>query len=167
MSLDWVEGRVPKPPLEDVVKAAVGVNTEGYVHQLDFYYPATGGVEALAMGMAERVRHITPGFAVRHVRRTRDGWVVSDGRHERTYARLVSTLPIVEMAEIFEDVPREVKDAVARAPLQFAIHRDGGARRPPPARLHRHLRSRPAAPVPPPLASRAASAPAMFPKAGR
>jgi protoporphyrinogen oxidase len=113
MSLDWVEGRVPKPPLEDVVKAAVGVTTEGYLHQLDFYYPATGGIEALAMAMAERVRAITPGFAVRHVRRARDGWTVSDGLRERTYARLVSTLPIVEMAEIFEDVPQEVKDSVA------------------------------------------------------
>ena len=32
MSLDWVEGRVPKPPLEDVIKAAVGVETEGYTY---------------------------------------------------------------------------------------------------------------------------------------
>jgi protoporphyrinogen oxidase len=113
MSLDWVEGRVPKPPLEDVVRAAVGVSTEGYVHQLDFYYPAVGGIEALALGMAEQAGLITPGFAVRRVRATRHGWAVSDGRDERTYARLVSTLPIVEMAQIFEDVPADVKAAVA------------------------------------------------------
>ena len=30
MSTDWVEGRVPRPPAEDVIKAAVGVETEGY-----------------------------------------------------------------------------------------------------------------------------------------
>jgi len=112
MSLDWVEGRVPKPPLEDVIKAAVGVETEGYAHQLHFYYPSTGGVESLPAAMAQRVRNITPEFPVRNVRRTKDGWAVSDGAREQVYERLVSTVPIVEMADIFEGVPQTVKDCV-------------------------------------------------------
>jgi protoporphyrinogen oxidase len=113
MSLDWVEGRVPKPPIEDVIKAAVGVETEGYTHQLYFQYPATGGIEEIPKGMAARVRHITPEFAVRHVRKMRDGWLVSDGASERVYERVVSTLPIVEMTHIFEGVPQEIKDCAA------------------------------------------------------
>jgi protoporphyrinogen oxidase len=113
MSLDWVEGRVPKPPIEDVIKAAVGVETEGYTHQLYFQYPAIGGIEEIPKGMATRVRHITPEFAVRHVRRTREGWTVSDGASERVYERVVSTLPIVEMTHIFEGVPQEIKDCAA------------------------------------------------------
>lgn len=112
MSLDWVEGRVPKPPVEDVIKAAVGVESEGYTHQLHFYYPSTGGVEAIPAGMARRVRQITPEFAVRHVRRGKDGWLVSDGQREQVYERLVSTVPIVEMADMFEGVPQEIKDCV-------------------------------------------------------
>jgi protoporphyrinogen oxidase len=112
MSMDWVEGRVPKPPLADVIKAAVGVETEGYTHQLHFFYPARGGVEEIPKGMASRVRHITPEFGVRHVRRTRDGWLVSDGAAERVYERVVSTLPIVEMASIVEGVPQEIKECV-------------------------------------------------------
>jgi len=113
MSLDWVEGRVPKPPVEDVIKAAVGVETEGYTHQLHFYYPATGGIEEIPKGMAGRVRHITSEFPVTHVRKTRNGWLVSDGSAERVYERVVSTLPIVEMAGIFEGVPKEIKDCAA------------------------------------------------------
>jgi protoporphyrinogen oxidase/choline kinase len=112
MSLDWVEGRVPKPPIEDVIKAAVGVETEGYTHQLHFYYPSTGGVESIPAGMAQRVRHITPEFAVRNVRRGKDGWLVSDGQREQVYERLVSTVPIVEMADMFEGVPQDIKDCV-------------------------------------------------------
>jgi protoporphyrinogen oxidase len=46
LGLEWVEGRVPKPPLEDVIKAAVGVETEGYTHQLYFQYPLHGGIDA-------------------------------------------------------------------------------------------------------------------------
>ncbi len=113
MSLDWVEGRVPKPPVEDVIKAAVGVETEGYTHQLYFSYPATGGIEGIPSGMAQKVRHITPEFAVDYVRKTRDGWLVSDGATERIYERIVSTLPIVEMTNIFEGVPQDVKDCAA------------------------------------------------------
>jgi protoporphyrinogen oxidase/NDP-sugar pyrophosphorylase family protein len=113
MSMDWVEGRVPKPPVEDVIKAAVGVETEGYTHQLYFNYPATGGIEGIPKGMADKVRHISPEFPVGHVRKTRDGWLVSDGTRERVYEQIVSTLPIVEMANIFEGVPQEIKDAVA------------------------------------------------------
>ncbi len=105
---------MPKPPLEDILKAAVGVATEGNPHQLHFYYPLTGGIESLPRAMAQRVRNITPGFAVRNVRRTGGGWALSDGERERVYRRLVSTVPIVEMADLFEGVPQEVKDGVSR-----------------------------------------------------
>ena len=47
LTLEWVGGRVPNPPLDDVIKSAVGLETEGYVHQLNFYYPLKGGIEAL------------------------------------------------------------------------------------------------------------------------
>ena len=41
MSLEWVD-RVPRPPLIDLVKTAVGIATEGYTHQLHFQYPDKG-----------------------------------------------------------------------------------------------------------------------------
>ena len=37
MSLEWVENRVPQPPIEDVIKSSLGIATEGYTHQLHFY----------------------------------------------------------------------------------------------------------------------------------
>ena len=39
MSSDWVANRVPQPPMEDVIKSSLGIHTEGYQHQLYFYYP--------------------------------------------------------------------------------------------------------------------------------
>ena len=112
MAIDWVEGRVPKPPVEDVIKAAVGVETEGYTHQLHFYYPERGGIESLPRSMAERVPKIVTGFQIRHVRKLRGKWLVSDGRVERSYERLVSTIPIHTLANVLEDVPVDVKSAV-------------------------------------------------------
>jgi len=56
ISLDWVGGRVPNPPLDDVIKAAVGLDVEGYRHQLNFCYPREGGIEALAKSLARLIR---------------------------------------------------------------------------------------------------------------
>jgi protoporphyrinogen oxidase len=114
MNLDWVDGRVPRPPVEDIVKAAVGVETEGYTHQLYFYYPERGGIESLPAGMAQRVENITTEFPIRNVRRHGDKWTVSDGRGERDYSRVVATIPIHELVNIVEGVPREIQECVGR-----------------------------------------------------
>ena len=42
MAIDWVEGRVPDPPLEDVVRLAPGVNLRGYGHYHETYRKVDG-----------------------------------------------------------------------------------------------------------------------------
>jgi protoporphyrinogen oxidase len=120
IGLDWVGGRVPRPPLEDVVKSAVGVSTEGYTHQLYFYYPKQGGFESLVTALESTIRghsRITTGFAVNRVRRTPHGWVVSDGIRERVFDRLVCTMPVQHLLAALDDVPTEVQ--LAAAALQY------------------------------------------------
>jgi protoporphyrinogen oxidase len=111
MGVDWVEGRVPDPPLEDVIKASLGMPTEGYTHQLHFLYPREGGVESLVRGLLPRVPNVRTRFPIRSVRRKGDSWVVSDGRDERSYARIVSTIPIPELISVLDDVPKAVQEA--------------------------------------------------------
>src|SRR6516165_11602790 len=81
MGLDWV-GRVPKPPLEDVVKSALGIETEGYTHQLCFRYPLHGGFEALVKAMIPQGATIHLNTRIRRITQRAGGWVVSDGRRE-------------------------------------------------------------------------------------
>jgi len=114
IGLEWVGGRVPRPPIEDVIRSAVGVPTEGYTHQLYFYYPKRGGFEALIRALEDRVRgsaRVTTEFTVRHVRKTSDRWFVSDGRRERAYDRLVCTMPVHQLLRALEDVPDGVQEA--------------------------------------------------------
>ena len=105
LGLEWVDGRVPKPPLEDVIKAAVGVETEGYTHQLYFHYPAHGGIESLPRAMAACVRNIVSDFTVERIWKEGSRWCVSDGQTTRRYDSLVSTIPIQELAMALEDTP--------------------------------------------------------------
>jgi len=112
--LEWVEGRVPDPPLEDVLKSAIGIETEGYTHQLYFYYPKRGGIEALIRAIQDKVDKVETGFCVKRITKRKDAWIVSDGRREREYEQLVSTMPIFDLLNALERVPERVKEA-ARA----------------------------------------------------
>lgn len=55
VTLEWVGGRVPTPPIKEIIMSAVGINVEGYTHQLNFYYPSSGGIEALIQGLLNEV----------------------------------------------------------------------------------------------------------------
>jgi protoporphyrinogen oxidase len=111
MGLEWVE-RIPKPPMEDVVKSALGIQTEGYLHQLFFRYPLRGGFETVVRQMIKPSTSLQTGFEVRKIERKGDGWSVSDGGTSRHYEHLVISLPIQVAVKCFEDVPESIVAAV-------------------------------------------------------
>lgn len=111
MGINWVEGRVPDPPLEDVIKSSLGIPTEGYTHQLNFLYPRDGGVECLIRGLLPKIPRVRTGFAVSSIKRRGDTWIVGDGQEEREYEDLVSTIPIPELVRALPDAPKDVKAA--------------------------------------------------------
>ena len=111
MGIEWVEGRVPDPPLEDLLKSSLGIPTEGYTHQLNFLYPREGGVESLIRGLLPKVPKVRSRFRVRSVRKAGDRWLVSDGQETREYDDLVATIPIPELSAALEDAPSDVRAA--------------------------------------------------------
>ncbi len=113
MDTFWVEGRVPQPSIRDVLKAAMGLESEGYTHQLNFFYPAKGGFQAIADSLVEkigagRIAH----DEVKSVRKEGDCWVVG-GKEERTYRKIVSTIHIQDFLKNYRGAPRAVLDAAA------------------------------------------------------
>ncbi len=112
LGLEWVEGRVPKPPVEDVIKAAVGVETEGYTHQLYYNYPSHGGIESLPRALEQRVRKITPDFTVEHIWKEGNKWCVSNDWYTRRYDQLISTIPVQELAWALVDTPKEIMASI-------------------------------------------------------
>lgn len=113
MSTHWVD-RIPSPPLEDIVKSAVGIETEGYTHQLHFYYPKRGGIQSLTNALAKPLSGIKTGFTVRRVKKERDGWSVSDGATSLHGRRLISTIPLFDLVRSLEGVPLKVRERLDR-----------------------------------------------------
>jgi protoporphyrinogen oxidase len=112
MSLDWVD-RIPSPPTEDIVRSALGFETEGYLHQLYFKYPKKGGVQALVEAIRKPGGKVACDFKVKSIRRERNGWAVAGPRGTRSYDRIAVTFPIHEAIRCFQDVPEEVTNAIA------------------------------------------------------
>ena len=113
MSAHWMEGRVPRPPVEDVIRSAIGIETEGYTHQSVFSYPLDGGIESLVQAIGEPVKErVTTGFRVTSV--TRDGgkWVISDGTQTIVADRCISTIPLQYLIPTLRNVPEDVRKAV-------------------------------------------------------
>jgi protoporphyrinogen oxidase len=115
MSAHWVDGRVPRPPVGDVLKSACGLATEGYTHQAVFSYPATGGIEALVRAIAAPIEdRIRCGFRVVSVDRRNGCFTVSNGDETVQADRCISTMPLQALIPALPDVPPEVVEAVDR-----------------------------------------------------
>ncbi|MCB9883715.1 MAG: FAD-dependent oxidoreductase [Planctomycetes bacterium] len=117
MASAWVAGRVPDAPVDDILKAAVGLETKGYVHQAKFWFPLTGGFQALTDGIARACPHeILTDTPCESLRRSGDGWVVNG----EEYDFVVNTMPLPELAKVFKDLPGGVRgDIDALVPISL------------------------------------------------
>jgi len=112
MSHHWVDGRIPRPPVEDIIKSAIGIETEGYTHQSVFSYPLDGGIEALVHAIARPVvPFIRTGFKVKSVKKSGTTWQISNGKETVTADRVISTIPVQHLLPCLEKVPARVMEA--------------------------------------------------------
>ena len=112
MGTHWVE-RVPKPTVEEIVKSALGMETEGYVHQLHFYYPKSGGFQVLPDTFEALIQgRIVKNFEIKRIARNKNGWEVSNGSQARQYKNIVCAMPIFDFIRALDNKPPEVVRAV-------------------------------------------------------
>lgn len=112
LSMTWSE-RIPQPPPEDVLKSAMGISTDGYLHQLFYHYPLHGGYQAISRAWAQIVRPQFD-FEVRKISLPPQGGVmVSSASQDRHYDRIVSTIPLQRLlAAAAFPIPDRVREAV-------------------------------------------------------
>ncbi len=115
--------RIPKPPKEDVIASANGIETEGYTHQLHFHYPKRGGFQTLVDAYAERARksgEVRTGVNIQSIKRDADDWVVNTEQGEVRGVRLVNCLPLHELFKILP-APDYIRSTLDRL-LYNSIH---------------------------------------------
>ncbi|MCP3916106.1 MAG: NAD(P)-binding protein [bacterium] len=106
---DWVAGRVPDAPVDDVLRASIGITTEGYTHQAIFYYPKRGGFQPITDGIAttlmSRVRLGTP---VVSVVKKGESWLVND----EEFDVVVNTISLSLVPDFVHGIPTDVAEAM-------------------------------------------------------
>jgi protoporphyrinogen oxidase len=113
ISTHWVTGRVPRPPIEDIIQSAVGIETEGYTHQSLFSNPTVGGIEALIHAIAFPIKdQIICSAPVTALEKTEAGWRVTAGNTTYTAKHLISTIPLQNLAPCIQELPPSVRDAI-------------------------------------------------------
>jgi protoporphyrinogen oxidase len=112
--MSWSE-RIPNPPADDIIKGAIGYETEGYIHQLFYHYPKKGGYQALSEAWAKSCQ-IRYGFDVAWIDVLENGrFLVSNGQEVIEYSHLISTMPVHLLAQkIRLSVPPKVEEALKR-----------------------------------------------------
>lgn len=118
--------RIPKPPAEDIIKSSAGENTEGYLHQLYYHYPVSGGFQSIINKYEEEFLNsnennsIILNAEILNIDKDKI-WKVrlSDGR-EILGEKLVNTAPIHEFRKLVK-LPEDIDTTIERL-LYNSIH---------------------------------------------
>jgi protoporphyrinogen oxidase len=116
MDTQMVE-RIPKPPKEDIIKSAGGVPTEGYLHQLYFYYPRKEGIASLVKAFENKldwkVRIVTD-LDIVDINKIKNQWIVKSlSKFDKKYDLVISTIPLTVLTKALGSiVPDRVREAV-------------------------------------------------------
>ena len=103
LSIDWINGRIPNPPIEDIIKSSVGINTEGYLHQLYYYYPLIGGYQAFTDALESKVKkNIVNNVKILKISKQSDFWIIKTNIETYKCKKLISSIPILDFLKAFE-----------------------------------------------------------------
>ena len=112
MDTQMVE-RIPQPTDEEIRRSAAGETVDGYVHQLYFHFPTTGGIEAVVRGFEKRLSdkcEINLNAPVSKVEKLwESGFRVMAGDDSFDSDILISTMPIQELGATYTQTPDDIK----------------------------------------------------------
>lgn len=108
--------RIPKPPDEHIIGSAHGKFSEGYTHQLNFFYPDKGGYQSMIDAVFEKLAakgvEITTGEIIMSIKLENKRWIVLTQKNRYEFGRLVNCMPVHELVKVLVGVPIDISEAV-------------------------------------------------------
>lgn len=116
MNTDMVE-RIPKPTREEIQKSASGATIDGYLHQLFFNYPGTGGISSVIAGICDGISrdgfHIKTSECVSRIEKQKEHYLIStDLGSEYEADTIISTIPIQEFGKACVGLPDDIVQSI-------------------------------------------------------
>lgn len=110
IDVDWlsIPGRLPLTNWKDIVKSCVGIPTIGYEEQATFYYPLSGGIQALYDNVLKKAvtlgLKLVSGVKVETIKRGQDRWILNNMFEAKS---IISTIPLREVTKV-TNAPEDV-----------------------------------------------------------
>lgn len=103
--------RIPKPPLEDIIRSAEGNNSEGYLHQLFFHYPKEGGIESLVKSFINHLNKkkifINTDYEIKSLSKKQNYFIVNKD-NDIKFDKIISTIPLEKLGNIYNKTPKKI-----------------------------------------------------------
>ena len=114
LSPEWGGRFIPRPSLQEVVEGAAGPAREDVGYNASFWYPRSGGIEALPRAIAADLRaEVRLSARVQGLDLKERRLRLASGE-ELSYDALVLTAPLPACARLLADAPAEVQEAASR-----------------------------------------------------
>ncbi len=108
--------RIPKPTQEEIRRSAAGETIQGYLHQLYFSFPSTGGIQAVPDGFLKRLDHnkcqVITNAKVTSIKKLGKKYEVVAGRKKYEADLIISTIPVQSLAKCYKETPLDVFNRV-------------------------------------------------------
>jgi protoporphyrinogen oxidase len=120
---------IPRPPIDSVIKGALGLSPEALGYNAQFVYPKTGGIGALSQSMHTRLeRKAERGREPVAIDLASKTATMKDGERIR-FDRLVNTIPMPDLIKVLvagnpSTVPANIVDAAAKLRANSVLYFD-------------------------------------------
>ena len=113
LTCQWLDGYIPVPTLEETLSGALSDFTKSFGYNQEFWYPLKGGIGKLTYAFQKQLKKIEMLKEVIGIDLKKRRVKFKDGK-KIIFDRLISTLPLVEMARLVKSLPSDITASLAR-----------------------------------------------------
>ncbi|MDD5129947.1 MAG: FAD-dependent oxidoreductase, partial [Candidatus Omnitrophica bacterium] len=110
LTCEWLDGFIPAPSLKEVIDGTIEPNKRQFGYNSTFWYPKQGGIDQLPLALAGQIKNIHTVCRVSRIDLLKKQISFSSGGNAR-FDLLISTIPLPEMPDLIESLPKQLKDA--------------------------------------------------------
>ncbi len=107
LSCEWIDGYIPVPTLEELIEGTLKQSKIRFGYNSSFWYPGKGGIQELASAFARRIKNIFSSYEAVKIN-IKDRKIYFGNGKVVHFDKLISTLPLVELANICVDLPKDI-----------------------------------------------------------
>ncbi len=110
LNCQWVDGFIPIPSLNRIIKGALKESRHNLGYNAYFWYPAKGGINEVPHAFARQIKDINKECKITKIDLKRKEVILNQKQNQR-FDFLISTIPLPQMSYLLGRIPQDVLSA--------------------------------------------------------